>query len=414
MKKSIKDSTIIGFALFSMFFGAGNLIFPAFLGNKFGSHYLISMLGFLITGVGLPLLAIIACSKVDGTFESIASKVSNKFAIIFTTILFIAIGPILAIPRTAATTFELTIQPFFPELSPFICITIYFVINLFFILRKSSVIDTLGKYLTPALMIILSILIFKGIFIPIGPLSTHEVSNVFSSSLIEGYQTMDAIAALLFASLITNSIKSKGYSTQETLPMILKSSFIAIVGLASIYGGLIFIGAHTRELAPEVTSKTSLLILVSKNILGNLGPALIGIAMGLACLTTSIGLITAGANFFDKISKGKLPFKVNAIVISIISLFIACLGVDKIIGISGPILDILYPVAITLIFITLFNKYINNRKVIQLTVYTSLLFGILSIIPNLDLSFIPLATLGFAWLTPTVIILILSSLIIKE
>lgn len=188
MKKSTKDSIVVGFALFSMFFGAGNLIFPAFLGNTIGDQYLLGIIGFIFTGVGLPLLAIISCSKVDGSFKSIANKVSPKFAVIFTAILFIAIGPMLAIPRTAATTFELSISPFFSGISPFIAMVIYFIINLFFVLGKTSIIDTIGKYLTPTLMIILFILIVKGLIMPIGNVLETNAINVFPNSLLEGYK----------------------------------------------------------------------------------------------------------------------------------------------------------------------------------------------------------------------------------
>lgn len=411
MKKSTKDSIVVGFALFSMFFGAGNLIFPAFLGNTIGDQYLLGIIGFIFTGVGLPLLAIISCSKVDGSFKSIANKVSPKFAVIFTAILFIAIGPMLAIPRTAATTFELSISPFFSGISPFIAMVIYFIINLFFVLGKTSIIDTIGKYLTPTLMIILFILIVKGLIMPIGNVLETNAINVFPNSLLEGYQTMDAIAALLFAGMITTSLKSKGYKDKEMPLMILKSSLIAILGLAFVYGGLTYIGAQTVELASSEISKTALLILISKNILGSIGPVIIGIAMGLACLTTSIGLITSGANFFERISKGKLSFKLNAIIISVLSLGIATLGVDNIVVLSVPILNILYPVSITLIGTTLLSKYINSNKAIRVGVYTSLIFGILFEIPGLNLNFIPLVEIGFGWLIPTILAILFSYII---
>lgn len=411
MKKSTKDSIVVGFALFSMFFGAGNLIFPAFLGNTIGDQYLLGIIGFIFTGVGLPLLAIISCSKVDGSFKSIVNKVSPKFAVIFTAILFIAIGPMLAIPRTAATTFELSISPFFSGISPFIAMVIYFIINLFFVLGKTSIIDTIGKYLTPTLMIILFILIVKGLIMPIGNVLETNAINVFPNSLLEGYQTMDAIAALLFAGMITTSLKSKGYKDKEMPLMILKSSLIAILGLAFVYGGLTYIGAQTVELASSEISKTALLILISKNILGSIGPVIIGIAMGLACLTTSIGLITSGANFFERISKGKLSFKLNAIIISVLSLGIATLGVDNIVVLSVPILNILYPVSITLIGTTLLSKYINSNKAIRVGVYTSLIFGILFEIPGLNLNFIPLAEIGFGWLIPTILAILFSYII---
>ena len=334
MKKTNKDAIIIGFALFSMFFGAGNLIFPGYLGYQLGSQYLAGMLGFIATGVGLPLLAIIACSRGDGTFESIAEKISKKFAVVFTSILFLAIGPLLAVPRTAATTFEVTINPFFPKVPAWAIILVYFLINLFFVLKRSSIIDTIGKFLTPALIIILVVTIVKGIIMPIGTIHETSTSGVFASSLLEGYQTMDAIAALLFAAIITTSLKDKGYKNKEMPSMILKSSLVAAIGLAFVYGGLMYIGAQTTSTIDANTlGKTGVFLFISKNILGSAGPIVIGLAMGLACLSTSIGLITAGANFFEKITKGKLSYKFNAIIISVISFSVALLGVDKIIAI---------------------------------------------------------------------------------
>lgn len=403
MNKKTKDCLVIGFALFAMFFGAGNLIFPPYLGNEVGTQYIFAIIGFTVTGVGLPLLAIIACTKGDGTFETMASKISPKFAVIFATLLFIAIGPMLGIPRTAATTYELTIHPIIPGISPLVWMFIYFGINLFFVFKQSSIIDTIGKFLTPSLLIILAIIIVKGIIMPIGNIESTGATSVLSTSFLEGYQTMDALAALLFAAIVSSSILAKGYKNKDLVPMTVKAGLVAAIGLAFVYGGLTFIGAQTASLAPADVTKTGLLLIISKDILGNVGTIIIGIAMGLACLTTSIGLITAGSSFFEEVSKGKLPYKVNAVVISIISIVIGCLGVDNIIKISGPILNILYPVAITLIATTLLDKFITNVNAVRLGVYTSLAFGLLSQVPVINLSFIPLGSQGFAWLLPTVI-----------
>lgn len=411
MKKSTKDVIVVGFALFAMFFGAGNLIFPPFLGNMVGDRYILGIIGFVCTGVGLPLLAIIAATKGDGTFETMASKIGRKFAVIFATILFIAIGPMLAIPRTAATTYELAMNPLVPSLTPLISMILYFAVNLIFVLKRSSVIDTIGKYLTPSLIIILSFIIIKGIISPIGSIVHTDVNSVLSFSFIEGYQTMDALAGLLFASVITNELISKNYSKKELLPMTLKSGGVAIIGLAFIYGGLMFLGAQTSGFEISGISKTSLLLLISKTILGNTGTTLIGIAIGLACLTTSIGLLTAGSAFFEKVSNGKLPYKINAIVISVISIIIGRLGVDDIVKISGPILSVLYPVTITLIATTLANKYIRNIKAVRLGIYTSLIFGILETIPTINLDFILLGDVGFAWLMPTIVAIVLGYII---
>lgn len=414
MKKNTKDILIVGFALFAMFFGAGNLIFPPFLGNAVGSQYIIASIGFICTGVGLPLLAIIAVTKGDGTFESMASKISPKFAIAFTTLLFVAIGPMLAIPRTAATTYELAVQPNLPGISPLVWMIIYFAINLIFVLRKSSIIDSIGTYLTPLLIIILSVIIIKGIVFPIGEILNTGTTGVIATSLTEGYQTMDALGGLLFATMISGSILAKGYSKEEVIPMTLKSGFIASLGLAFVYGGLMYLGAQTTSTFTGELTKSNILLFISRSVLGNVGSIVIGLAMALACLSTSIGLLSAGASFFEKLSKGKLTYKFNAIVICLISIVIGSLGVDKIVVISGPILNLLYPVAITLIFTTLFNEYITNIKAVRLGVYTSLVFGILSIIPNLDLSFIPLGSVGFAWVLPTVAAIIIGYLIFPK
>lgn len=413
MKNKMRDSIVIGFALFSMFFGAGNLIFPPSLGNKLGDQYLLGIIGFILTGVGLPLLAILACSKGNGTFESITNKIGRKFTLILTTILFIAIGPLLAIPRTAATTFEISILPFFPSLSPALVMAIYFLINLFFVLKRSSIIDTIGKFLTPALIVILTIIIVKGIVNPIGEIVGTGATNVLSTSLLEGYQTMDALAALLFAGVITSSIIDKGYEGTEVKSVLLKASAIAVVGLAFVYGGLTFIGAHTVNLVDSGISNTALLVFIANKILGAFGVILIGAAIGLACLTTSIGLLTAGSTFFEKVTNGKLSYKVNAIVISLISYFIACQGVDNIVKLSVPILNVLYPVAITIIVVTMINKYLTNIIAIRLAIYTSLVFGFLFSFFGNSLSFMPLANVGFGWVIPTLVALVIG-LIFKD
>ncbi|NSJ92732.1 branched-chain amino acid transport system II carrier protein, partial [Coprococcus sp. MSK.21.13] len=246
MKKSTKDAFVIGLALFAMFFGSGNLIFPPYLGKLVGNNYPIAILGFLITGVGLPLLGILSCAKVNGTFRDIASPVGKIFAVAVTTSIILAIGPMIAIPRTAATTYELSIQPFFPNINITTAIIIYFLINLAFVLRPSSIIDTIGKFLTPALLILLLTIIIKGILFPIGSISSTPFENVFSNSLLEGYQTMDATASVIFASIIIATVRQKGYdNVSDIIKITSLSGIIAVIGLGTIYGGLMYLGSQT-------------------------------------------------------------------------------------------------------------------------------------------------------------------------
>lgn len=419
MKKKLNDILVIGFALFAMFFGAGNLIFPPSIGKAVGDQYMLAAFGFIITGVGIPFMGILASTKYHGNFEQMLERVDGRFAVICATMLFLALGPMLAIPRTAATTYELMVSPLIPGISPLISAIIYFAINLCFILKPSSIIDNIGKYLTPALIVILMTLIIKGIMSPIGPIVNTNATNVLSSSLLEGYQTMDALGALVFASLIVNSVKSKGYKTEEIIPMTVKSGVVALTGLIVVYAGLMFLGSQTSVIIPGTVSKTQLLLEISKRNLGGMGSLLIGLAIALACLTTSIGLISASATFFEKLSRGRLTYKFNAIAVSVASIIIGSMGVDKIVAYAVPILSILYPVAITLIVITLMGGLVKDDKVVRNSVYTALFVSVICILPTLGVnadfinkivSILPLSSLGFGWLLPTVTVFMLSKI----
>ncbi len=416
MDKKTKDYFVIGFALFAMFFGAGNLIFPPSLGRAVGIDYLVSILGFLITGVGLPLIGILSCVKSGGNFETIANKVGRTFSVVINTSLILAIGPMLAIPRTAATTFELTIKPLFPTITPLTTVIIYFLINSIFVLRSSSIIDTIGKFLTPMLLTMLLLIILKGIISPIGPTINTGLSNAFSKSLLEGYQTIDAMASVIFAYIIISSIKKKGYTnTADIIKTTSYSALVAVLGLSIVYGGLLYLGSQTSSLFSEEIPRTTLVMEITSRVLGRFGSFALAIAVGLACLTTSVSLTATGAEFFNRLSRNKLSYKLNVLVITIFSAIIAVNGVDIIVTLAAPILQIIYPVIIVLIATNFFEKFIKNNEIIAITTYVTLIISILSTISSLTnnsldrfLSIMPLSNQGFAWLLPCLIAFIIS------
>ncbi|SFA79664.1 branched-chain amino acid transport system II carrier protein [Clostridium frigidicarnis] len=413
MKNDFKNCLVIGFALFAMFFGAGNLIFPTYLGLVAGSSAPISAIAFVLTGVGIPFLGILAGTKFNGSFENMAGQVGKTFAVICTTVLIITIGPLVAIPRTAATTFELAFSPFFPSMTPVVGMIIFFAINIALILKPARIVDTIGKVLTPALLVILLILIVKGFISPIGPTTDPTIDSVFFTSLIEGYQTMDALAALIFSSIIISSVISKGYDKKDISRITIKSGIVAIVGLAVVYGGLVYVGHTASSVYPTDISKTQLLLNISSNLLGNGGTILIGLAMALACLTTSMCLVSSAATYFNDLSKGKLPYKVNVFVICFISGAIGVLGVDKIVSLAGPLLSILYPICITLILLTLGKKFVKSNLVVKYSVYVALIFAIIDVFKLFGLNnLIPFSQLGFGWVIPTVVTFIVCNFLI--
>ncbi len=425
MKKSSRDIIVIGFALFAMFFGAGNLIFPPTLGKMVGAKFLPAIIGFLLTGVGLPLLGIIASAKIGGSFDHMASRVSKRFSLISGTALVMAIGPLLAIPRTAATTYELGIKPFFPFINSTVAIIIYFLINLAFVIKPSSIIDTIGKVLTPVLLVMLASIIIKGLITPIGNIVETPITNIMPTALLEGYQTMDAMASVIFSSIILASVTSKGYKeSSEIISTTIKAGFVAVLGLGFVYGGLLYLGAQTTNILPIDISKTELVIEISKRTLGPFGSVALGISVALACLTTSIGLTATAAEFLTKtLTKGKLSYTVNVLLITILSIIIATMGVDNIVKFASPILSVLYPVVIVLILTTLMGKLIKHNKVVAAAVYTTLIMSIIDTLNNLSylpqslesiVYIIPLASKGFAWVIPALLAMFISSWLIND
>lgn len=422
-QKQFRDSVIIGFALFAMFFGAGNLIFPPFLGNSVGDQFLPALVGFLITGIGLPLLGIIACARIDGPFEKMAGRVGKTFAVVSTIILILAIGPIIAIPRTASTTFEIGVSTLFPAATQGMTTLIYFAITLFFVLRPTAIVDAIGKVLTPILLVVLVIIISKGLISPIGEIATLEVSQVFTSSFKEGYQTMDAIAAVIFASIVISSVHAKGYKdAKSSSKVIMTAGCIAIAGLALIYGGLLYLGAQTSMLTEMSFSRTQLLLYIVREVFGPLGVVLLSICATVACLTTAIALLSSSAEFFTRLFKQKVSYNLIAIMLTVISALMATNDVDQIVALAGPSLDIIYPVVIVLIILTLLENWIKDDRVVAWTIYVTL--GI-SLIINLSLllkwepllailNYLPLQQAGFGWLVPSVLTCLIANYLIKK
>ena len=411
---NIRDVVITGFALFAMFFGAGNLIFPPYLGSLFGTKWLAAMLGFGITGIGLPLLGVIVMSHYDGSFEKFADKGGKLFGILLGTLVVLCIGPLLAIPRTGATTFEVAVKPFFPNINSYIPIIGFFALTYYFSIKQSSVIDIIGKILTPGLLILLLFIIISGIVNPIGTLLDPEISDsAFASCFIEGYQTMDALAAVIFAGIIVQSIRAKGYGKTSTIKMTLSAGVIAAVGLLVVYGGLMYLGA-TASFVSEDIPRTALLVTIVAEIAGDVGLAALGIAVALACLTTAVGLTAATGEFFSKLSENRVTYLQVVTVSTIFSALFAGIGVDGILRFAVPILVVIYPIVIVLMFMNLLSPVLNESckyayvSALAWTLLVSLYDGLSAIGMTFTVwenivSMIPYIDKGFGWLMASAI-----------
>ncbi|BDC99459.1 branched-chain amino acid transport system II carrier protein [Persicobacter psychrovividus] len=372
-----KDTLVAGLALFAMFFGAGNLIFPPSIGFNTGSAWVWSLLGFLITGVGLILLGIIAVAKSGGTVDTFSQRVTPWFGKLLGTLIILAIGPMLAIPRTGAVTYELAFAPHF-EVAIQPVTAVFFLITIIFAIKPTGIIDRIGQILAPVLVVAMAAIVIYGIIKPIGTPIDLPTSAPFSKGFTDGYQTMDVLAAILFGGLTFAALKNKGYNTfQQQMNITVKAGMIAAAGLVFIYGGLLYIGATASGVFPKDITTSALLLGVVNHILGKPGMVLIAIAITFACLTTSVGLTATVGEFFHKLSSGKIPYAALVVATSLFSWYFSTKGVDELIKFAVPVLSILYPVTIALIFLNLLGNHLPDWA-FKVTTWVTLAMSIFS------------------------------------
>ena len=418
-----KDVLLTGFALFAMLFGAGNLIFPPMLGYETSSSWIPTMLAFIITGVGFPFLGILSVSIAGNGIKDFANRVSPTFSKVFAIISILAIGPMLAIPRTGATAYEITFlhNGMNNTIYKYIYLICYFGIVILFSLRASKVIERVGKILTPILLLLLFLIIVKGIFFSGLSIKPDIYPHAFKKGFLEGYQTMDTIASIAYAGIILKAIKNGRDLTQkQEFSFLIKAGLVAILSLALIYGGFALVGAKMHSVL-VTNDKIELLVKTTSYLLGNYGNLVLAICVAGACLTTAIGLVATVGEFFSSITS----FKYEKIVIFtvIISFLLSILGVESIIRISVPILVFIYPVMISLIILNLFGKYIKNDYVYKgVVLFTGIIglieslasIGITNTYTNSVLEILPFSDYGLTWLFPGLIGYILFSLMFRK
>ena len=402
------------------FFGAGNLIFPPFLGVISGSNWLIGFGGFILSDVGLALLAIIAAAKCNGEVDKVLSRSGKKLGIMLGSAIMICLGPLLAIPRTAATTFEMGISPLFDGFSPVLFSIIFFAMTFILTIKPSKVVDVIGQFLTPALLIALGVLIVMGIISPLGEMNTNIISeNLFAEGVKQGYQTMDALGAVALSTVIISSLSNKGYKNEnQKIKLTLKAGIVAAIGLILVYGGLTYLGATVSTMYGQDVVQTTLIVEITESLLGKPGKVILAIIVMLACLTTAIGLTSATAQFFEKTTNGKLKYELIVTIVCIFSAIVSNFGVNTIIKFSAPILDIIYPATIILVIMTLFGDKIKNNNAFKGATYMALLVSVITVANNMKLiniAFInklPFSSLGFNWILPVLIGAIIGNLIL--
>ena len=419
MQKSnntVRDIIVVGFALFSMFFGAGNVIFPPYLGMESGPQWLLGFSAYFIADIGLALLGVFALLRV-GSSEAVTLRLGKIPAELLMCAIILCIGPMVAIPRTSATTFEMAIAPNIPGVSPVLFSVLFFALILALCIKESAVVDIVGKVLTPLLLVGLFAIIIKGIVTPLGEIAAlPQIANAAVTGIKAGYQTMDALAALPFGIIVLQSVTAKGYdSGRKQFRVVGGAAVLAGVLLLCVYMGLAYLGATVSAQYTSDIGRAQLIMALVEALMGKVGVILFGVVVGLACATTAIALTSSAAAYFAELCRSKVSYKVFVIAICVFSAVVSNLGLDRIVAVAAPVLDVIYPPTLVLIFISLLAPRLPDR-VSRGAAIGALLTSVLCTLNanGIHIPFmanLPLYDLGLSWLLPAVIFGLAASLL---
>ena len=432
-KLTVQEYVVVASMLFGLFFGAGNLIFPVHMGQMAGSQLVPATLGFLITGVGLPLLSVAALgiSKSEGLFD-LSRKVSRPYAYFFTCLLYLTIGPFFAIPRCATTAFTVGIEQAVPQAAErlrlwlLVFSAVFFAAALLFSLFPGKILTWVGKILNPFFLLFLGILIIVALVKPSAAISAVApegayASQAFSTGFLDGYNTMDVLAGLAFGIIVVQVIRELGVTDADAVASsTVKAGVFSSLLMALIYLAVTVVGAQSRGLFATSENGGIALAQIARHYLGSAGLVILAATVTLACLKTAVGLITSCSEAFVGMFPKGPKYRVWAIIFSGISFLFANLGLSAIIDYSLPVLMFLYPLSIVLILLALFGKFFcHDRRVYVFTIgftFAAAIYDLLAALPEsvrtlcrLDVplevlgKWLPMSELGLGWICPAAI-----------
>ena len=424
-KLTHRQLVLIGSMLFGLFFGAGNLIFPLILGAKAGQNLPAALLGLLITAVGIPLLGVmsIGLARSEGLLE-LSGRVSPWFRILFTCALYLTIGPLFAIPRCAATSFTIGVSPFVKEniwLWQLVFSLCFFGAVLLFSLKPSKILDSVGKFLNPAFLLFLGIILVTALMNPVQPIASIAPSgdyahSAFSAGFLQGYDTLDALASLAFGIIVIRAVRQLGVTGPERVAVsTVNAGVVSMSLMALLYGATALVGAQSFGLYAERLSDPGFtggdaFAIIARHYFGRGGGLLLAVTVTLCCMKTAVGLVTSCAETFEEMFP--LSYSRWAVVFSGVSLLISNFGLSRIIDFSAPVLYFLYPLAIVLILLGVFGRFFSHaRPVYQWTMRFTLAAAILELcrvagvgpVAAFAERVLPFYTYGLGWVTPAVL-----------
>lgn len=404
-----------GLALFSAHFGVGDIIFPGKLGFDTGSLWLIAGLGYFFVNTIIAYLGYLAMAKDHVGIAHMAGEILTPFwGKVFGAILMLVVGPVFILPRVASAAHEMSILPFFPNIPISVTLAVFFVLNAYVCLNRTAVVDRLGKVLSPVLVLFIAAIAIKGILTPIaGPLASKTTTQAaFGVGFNFGYNTMNAIAAVLMGGWILNVFSLQGITDKEAQQRnLVRVGFVTVVLLGVTQMSLTWLGASAGGVYPEATLG-DLPIKITTHLFGTVGMSIFAALMALACFTTSAGLTATAGTFFEQITNNAIKYKTMVIASSICGFILGMVGLSRIVGYTVPFLSFLYPALIVIIFGTFFLDVARNRPMLLGGILMALLFGFFDAVKEAGFtvawmqqitSSMPLSSQGFPWIVPTIV-----------
>ncbi|MBU2012534.1 MAG: branched-chain amino acid transport system II carrier protein [Gammaproteobacteria bacterium] len=413
------DLLALGFMTFALFLGAGNIIFPPSAGMASGEFIWQAALGFLLTGVGLPLLTVVALARVGGGMDRLTAPLGKVAGTVLAVAVYLAIGPLFATPRTAVVSFEMGIAPFSGNagMPLFIYTLVFFAAMLFLVLNPGQLVNRIGKFITPVLLAALLVLGGAAIFAPageVGAVSESYRASPLIKGFLEGYLTMDTLGALVFGIVIATAIRDRGVTEPALVTRYsMIAGVIAAVGLSLVYLALFYLGATSQGIAAGAENGVQILTTYVQHTFGTPGSLLLAVVITLACLTTAVGLTTACGEFFSALLP--VSYRTVVVVFALFSLLAANQGLTQLISVSVPVLVGLYPLAIVLVALSLLDRFwVSPSRVFVPVMAVTLIFGVVDglaaagftdWVPVLFTQ-LPLADQSMGWLVPVLVMLV--------
>lgn len=406
----VRSVVILGFAMFAMYFGAGNLIFPPTLGQEAGYLWLPALIAFVVFDALLACGGVYGLAAAGGPIGAIERALGKRPSLVLLTIATTCLCVFFAMPRTAATTFEISLAPHLGEdpswaLLPFSIL--FFTVVFLLSMRESRMVDIIGRIFTPVLVVGVVALVVAGIVNPLGPIQAPLIDNVVEEGVRAGYQTMDVLGVVAFGIIVIDSAVVQSFERpKDKLRLLGGAGILAVLLLGLIYGGLAYLGATSDSLGTGM-GQVTLLIEITRALLGEAGLVMLGVVVLVACLTTAVALVGSAAAYFEKITH--IRYRVLLLIDCIFGVLIGNLGLDKILLLADPVLGCIYPPLLTVVMLLFFHRFIKGRGIYQGAALGAFIGGSLlelyayDLLPMLPLDGLPLYSAGFGWLVLAVI-----------